>query len=111
MSTMAVPSFSAAWRLENPAAFTASATTASATACLSLFTAAALAPTLPSRGSATVTVANLSAYLVTASTSSSYSAPCMRWVGWMTRFLTPLFTARSRAWSMLSMNSPSRAWT
>ena len=38
-----------------------------------------------------------SAYSLTVSTSSSYSAPCIRCVGWITRFFTPLSTALLRA--------------
>ena len=37
-------------------------------------------------------------YASMASHISSYSAPCIRCVGWTTRFLTPLATARSSAW-------------
>jgi len=71
----------------------------------------ASSPTSPSSGSAMATLSNLSLYCSTASHISSYSAPCIRWVGWTTRFLTPLATARSKAWPMLSIFSPSRACT
>ena len=84
---------------------------ASATAFLSSLTTDASSPTSPSNGSAIFTDSNLSWYFSTAAVNSSYSAPCIRCVGWTTRFFTLLATARSNAWSILSMHSPSRAST
>ena len=97
--------------LSYPASLTASAVIASATAALSSLITVASLPTSPNRGSAIRTVSNLSWYFSIASTSSSYSAPCIKWVGCTTRFFTPLSTARSNAWSMLSIFSSSRACT
>ena len=111
MKTNAVPSAFASSNVPNPAFFTASAVMAFATVSLSLLTAAASFPTCPKSGSAIATASNFFSYFFTAAESSSYSAPCIKCVGWITRFFTPFFTALSSACSMLSIFSPSRAFT
>ena len=97
--------------LSKPAFSTASSTAAFATASLSSLITDASSPTSPRRGSAMLTVSKSPLTASTADVSSSYSAPCIRCVGWITRFLTPFSFARASAWSTLSITSPSRACT
>ena len=65
----------------------------------------------PRRGSDIITCLKFSAYFSNVPKSSSYSAPCIKCVGCTISVLTLLFIALSRAWSTLSILTPSLAWT